>query len=314
MRALPVAGQPEFTQGVVFSALAYGGVFALALFWGSCREVLRRHAGVALVLAALVALEVEGMATVQLVCGTALIAVAGSVRANTSARKVIALLLVVPGALFVALDPRLDDERGLQIAVAMTIVLVAPAMADYDKRNATHALGPLAFFISVAGLYVAVPDTEAPLVLLGACVPAVLAALGPRLSLGAEGAPAALGLYAWAAAFGARGRPAAMIGAIAALGVVLIEPLSRRVWRKHNGIVGLVHHRSRRFSTAFALVPHAVVALIASRVVAMADLVGAIIGAVALSCCALIVLALTTGDAGRSEPCDGDGAGDVPRR
>ena len=40
----------------------------------------------------------------------------------------------------------------------------------------------------------------------------------------------------------------------------------------------------------------------------------AIVAAVALWCCALIPLALITGDAARSEPGDGDGPGDVPRR
>ena len=117
--------------------------------------------------------------------------------------------------------------------VAILVVgpaLVGTAAADFDRRASRTGLGPQLMLISIVGLYATVPDTELVLVLLGAMVPITFLAW-PRVfaCLGSGGAYAAIGLYLWIAALEGAPRPGSIVGAVAALGVLVAEPIGRLI-------------------------------------------------------------------------------------
>jgi hypothetical protein len=82
--------------------------------------------------------------------------------------------------------------------------------------------------VSIVGLYATVPDTELVLVLLGAAIPITLLAW-PRVRarLGAGGAYASIGLFLWIATLEGAGRPGSTVGGVAALALLVTEPVGR---------------------------------------------------------------------------------------
>ena len=87
---------------------------------------------------------------------------------------------------------------------------------------------PLLVLLSVGGVYECAPDTEISKVMLGALVPVAFLVLVPKLRPSVATASLA-GLVVWVAVLEGRGRPGAVVGSIACLGVILVAPLVR--WR-----------------------------------------------------------------------------------
>jgi hypothetical protein len=140
-------------------------------------------------------------------------------------------LCAVPGAAVVASAASLENDVGwVPPVVFVSIVVASILVVDFDGANARAGLGPVLFAIALLAMYTAVPDTEEAAAVAGAALPiALLGAPFPVAALGAAGAPAAVGIIAWVAAVGGRARPGAVIGAIACLGVLLVEPVVRRL-------------------------------------------------------------------------------------
>jgi hypothetical protein len=116
------------------------------------------------------------------------------------------------------------------LLAAAAAVVGAVALADFDTRWGHRGLGPVLLAVSFAGVYTTVPDTELALVALGAALP--LALLGwpwPLASLGRLGAASAAGALCWVATIGGVGRGSAVVGGIACLGLMVIEPMARRL-------------------------------------------------------------------------------------
>ncbi|MGH9057636.1 MAG: hypothetical protein ACRDYY_17515 [Acidimicrobiales bacterium] len=109
--------------------------------------------------------------------------------------------------------------------VVLATLVATPALGSFDRRRGPVTL-PL-LVLAVAGIYVTAPDTEQTLVLLGAAVG--VCAVGWWLSsgLGPAWAPAVAGLVVWATAVDGRGRHAAIVGGLACLGVLVVEPAVR---------------------------------------------------------------------------------------
>jgi hypothetical protein len=144
--------------------------------------------------------------------------------------------------------------------------------------------GQLAFAISALGLYACTPDTEESLVLcIVAGLAAVVSLVLPFRSLGRAGAALCVGVFVWVAAFDARGRPAAFVGAITALGLLVTGPIG-----------GLLRGRTRRsrgwFVLAASLVVQAALAAYAGRVVGIERSVAT---AVALAVPAVVIGVIT---------------------
>jgi hypothetical protein len=103
---------------------------------------------------------------------------------------------------------------------------------DFDVVRERRSLAPLLFVITIVGVYATVPDTEQIIALCGASLALIAYTVPtPIGSLGPEGVGAGMGLLMWAAAFDARGRPAALIGAVGCLGLLVAEPIGRFIIR-----------------------------------------------------------------------------------
>ncbi len=115
------------------------------------------------------------------------------------------------------------------VATVVAIAVGAALVVDFDRAFRPTGLGLPLLAGSVFGMLMTVPDTERAFGLVGAALPLIF--LGwprPVVSLG-PGAAAAVGIVGWVAAFAGLGRPGAAIGALAALGLMLGEPIGRRV-------------------------------------------------------------------------------------
>jgi hypothetical protein len=194
-------------------------------------------AGVAVVLATLYGLErLEALADDEkLLVGLVVLAAGALVTARLTWAVALGALAAVPGAALVAStsDVANIDIDWVRVLTFVTIAAGAALVADFDRHNGRAGLAPVLLPVTALGMYTTVPDTEQAAVLVGATLP--LALLGwpkPLASLGAPGAAATVGLVVWTASVGGRGRPGAIVGAMACLGVMLVEPIVRQVFRR----------------------------------------------------------------------------------
>lgn len=138
--------------------------------------------------------------------------------------------------------PGWPPPSGWVVPAAAAVALAAgPLLAGFDARWPSRGLGPVLLAIALAGIWSTVPDTEAALVALGAALP--LALVGwprPLVSLGRAGSWAAAGVLGWVVATGGAGRPSAVVGGAACLGLLAVEPLARRLDRERRSLLGCV--------------------------------------------------------------------------
>lgn len=217
-----------FFVGSLFLAAGLLVILARSLF--SRRQVVPL-VGVLLVGAALVALADRIRLTDGLVFGLVLLALGGAAVAAVAERLHLppvgsAALLAVPGAWLVAGAAGLD-ETGPKLALVATVAVAGALVgaADHDYRHL--GLGPILMLATLAGAYATLPETERALIVLGAALP--LVALGwpwPLASLGRAGASATVGLLAWVAVIDGSARAGSTVGAVACLGVLLVEPVA----------------------------------------------------------------------------------------
>jgi hypothetical protein len=133
--------------------------------------------------------------------------------------------LAVVGGLVLAAS----SERW-ELLVAAGPVVIGAALTDADGRHRSWRAGPVTAAAAAGGAYATLPDTEEAAVVLGALVAtAVLVVADRRVGLGP--ATSLAGLLVWVAAVGGRGRDGAVVGAVAALGVVVVEPVVHAVAR-----------------------------------------------------------------------------------
>ena len=137
----------------------------------------------------------------------------------------------LPGAaavVYLSEFPPADFQPWLVVVVAVAAGMVV----DFDRVFRRAAVGPPFLFITMMGVVVTVPDTELPLGLAAVALPVAIAGFPLRmLSLGPGGA-AAVGLIGYIAVAAGTSRPGAIIGAMGALGLMLIEPIGRWLARR----------------------------------------------------------------------------------
>lgn len=189
-------------------------------------------AGLAMAAAGLLALDLaesaEGGSTPGL--GALAVAAAGGwigrvARLPLAARAV----LVLPGA-YLAVDAMGLNGTDIVWSTVVAAAVLAALAGDADESLARSAAGPPLLAASVAGMYGAVPETGQILPVLVVMVPVALvgAPLG-RARLGAAGSAAVVVLLAAVVAAGGSGRPASIVGALACLGALGLEPVARRL-------------------------------------------------------------------------------------
>lgn len=163
------------------------------------------------------------------------------------------------------------------VAMAGLVPVAALAVSACDDRF--PGLGPGMLTMSVAGVYLAVPDTELAFPLLGVALG--LVALGApltRMRIGGIGSAAAVALLFWVAALEAVGRPGSAVGAVGCLGMLAVEPAARLLASNRAGARPPAEASSkpapgdhRKGSVLWLLGPHAGLVAISSRLVSLAD-------------------------------------------
>lgn len=177
-------------------------------------------------------------------------------------RPLIAALPLVAGALLLAFGSGAPAAGWIRATIVASTLAGGAAVVSFESRWRATGIGPGLLFGTVVGAYLCVPDTEAVLVLLGALTPVLLLGWPLRWgSLGAGGAFALCGLLAWAVAVGGEPRAASIVGATAALGVLVVEPVVRSATV-----------RLRVPTTAVALVVvHALTVVVAARGIGLGE-------------------------------------------
>jgi hypothetical protein len=169
----------------------------------------------------------------QLVWGLLAVAAANELASHTPNPKIIGCLLVFPGAYLVATSTDFAGPGWVVPLVLVTITLGGPMAADLDRRAGRLGLGPVMWMVTVFGVYVTVPDTELIRPLVGVAIPLALCGWPLRVArLGAGGAAAGIALLMWVGAAEGYGRPGSIVGAAAALGLFLVEPVGRTLFRR----------------------------------------------------------------------------------
>ncbi|HEY8525610.1 MAG TPA: hypothetical protein VIL48_11630 [Acidimicrobiales bacterium] len=213
------------------TGLAFGlGAAAVAGIAALLARPVRPWAGFAFGAAALAALADRigdadrGPVTAALVVGLALLAAAGVAGAHPALR----LAAAVPGAVVVAGSTEIDSPGWAAPAVVIAAVVGGGLAAACDRTWGRRGLPPVLLAVTVLGVYATTPDTEHARVLAGAAL--AVALLGwprPLASLGAGGSLVAAALVGWTAVVDGMARPGAVVGAIACLGVLALEPVVR---------------------------------------------------------------------------------------
>jgi hypothetical protein len=154
--------------------------------------------------------------------------------AGRAAAVLVPPLLVVPGAALLSFGPGggVPGPTWVHVMVVAAVPVASAALSDFDRRWGRLAL-PL-LVLTAGGIYATTPDTEQILVVLGATLGVTAVGWWPALSVGPVAVPALAGLVVWTVAVDGRGRHSAIVGGLACLGIIVVEPLAAALgagWR-----------------------------------------------------------------------------------
>jgi hypothetical protein len=169
--------------------------------------------------------------------GVALLGLAGYVTAERAWPT--RALAALPGGLLIAAAPLVDvDQWWARTVVIVLLAAAAVALPDLARRwDGTGAVG-LLLAAGAAGVYLCLPETDhldylvPAYLVLGVSEAVVRRPLGPGVAL------AACGLLCWAVLFGGTPRDGALVGGLACLGLLLLEPVARRLPGAGSAFVG----------------------------------------------------------------------------
>lgn len=216
--------------------------------------------------------------------------------------------LAAPGAASLAGLAALPDPGWALVLVALVTVVGGCLVVDMDRHWAAHGAGPVLLALTVVGIYETVPDPDLVLALLGVVVP--MAALGWPLRLASlgSGSVAFVGLLAWATAVGGRGRLSSVVGGLACLGLLVVEPLARALGGRHPRPGRPAYGLPRSWSSSALLAGgQLAVVYVASRVAGLRRDVGSAVAIVAIEL--MVATGLAVMRARFRGRADGDGAG-----
>ena len=213
-----------------------------------------------------------------------LIGVAAALAAQFIADRRVGQALLAVGLVSVVLVLTKDIDAGLMLGSLLTSAGAGPLLW-YSYRGSGQAVTVILIAGTAIGIYANVPDTEQIAVLgAGLAVLAMAMIVFPpirRTAVSFESLALVGALVVCAGAVGARGRPAAFIGVVGALGVLLAEP-----------VAGLIR-RGTRAHPAVLVVIHAGAVIVASRIAGVRESGSAIpivIGVIAGAAVLLVIL------------------------
>ena len=139
-----------------------------------------------------------------------------------------AALLVLPGAATTVDAMGITDRGGAIGPAVVAAAVLAVLVAESDLALADSAAGPPLLAVSIFGMYATIPETAQILPTLVVAVPVALVG-GParQARLGTAGAAAAVVLLVAIVAEGGQPRAASIVGGVACLGVLALDPLVR---------------------------------------------------------------------------------------
>ena len=217
----------ELRVGVALGSVALLLVLVVALIRGDAGRA-RPLPLAGLLIAGAGALAIASSSTLpwRVVIGLAVLTVAGAI-----SQLAFRIPLALGGAIVVA-SALPDEPRWIPVAVVGTVTVGGLATAGFDRRAAATGLGPVLFAISSVGLYVTVPETDTAVAFVAATVPLAFTGWPRALArLGDAGSLTAVALLCWVASTGGTTRPSSVVGALACLGVLVVEPASRMLLR-----------------------------------------------------------------------------------
>jgi hypothetical protein len=225
-----------FRTGLRFglAALAAAALVALAASGVARRRACLPVAGVAFAAAALSTVDDVFEVDRDLVVATVVLVVGPFLAQLVLRRRPEAwAVAAVPGALLFAQAAEIPGLSWDRTVIALATLVGGALVADFDAAHGSAGLPPAMLALTVLGAYVTTPETQTSILLAGAALPIALlgwpASLG---SLGAGGAFAATALVSWVVVLDGNFRPGAVVGGITALGMFVVEPVVRRVWRR----------------------------------------------------------------------------------
>ena len=188
--------------------------------------------------------------------------------------------LALPGGVVLATHLQVASGRAnprpswIALLVVASIAIGGPLVANFDRRFGARGWPLVLYAVTVVGVDATVPDTERALVLLGVSVPLLLLGWPVALmSLGSAGSYAAVGALVWVAATDGRGRQTAIIGAIACLGLLVIEPAARLLRGRRATVLAVLP------TSIWTMLPvagtHLAIVYVASRIAGLRHAIGA---------------------------------------
>ena len=204
-------------------------LFLVALAVGTARILHVRgltfgQIGIAYVAVATAALSLTGSASIGFLGGIALLLLGGWLHVRL--RVPGAAVMVIGAALF-SYGSGIPARPLFQLALIAFIPVAGLALADFALRRPALASGMTA--ITILGVFVTVPDTSSALVLLVATLVLFPGVMPRGTELGGIAAPTLVGLLVWVAVEGGITRPGSVVGAMAGLGLLILEPLLVRI-------------------------------------------------------------------------------------
>lgn len=212
-----------FRLGFIAAVLGTIGV----VLWRRNPRQAGHVVGVLFAAAVTISMETAMPVPAQLLLGLGLLGLTALIPRTALQSRASRMLAAVPGAWLIVGSLGTVYSTWISWLLLAVIVVGGTFTAHTDQKLSAPILGPLLLAVTAIGVFLAVPDTEEILVVVGAIVP--LAVLGWPLGiskLGSSGSYMAVGILVWASAWGGVGRPAAIVGAVSCLGVFLLIPVS----------------------------------------------------------------------------------------
>jgi hypothetical protein len=231
-RVLAPFEEPSFQSGIRFGLVALAVGVLCGLVWRRRWSSPSPVAGLLLAAAAVVTLDEVGRLDEGLIMALAALGVAGLITDAYPPARPALVLLALPGAGILA-SSVVARQSWAPVAVGLVAALGGALVATFDLEWRAQPLGPALMAVSVAGVFVTVPETAEALPVFGVAIP--LALLGWPLSLarlGAGGSLAATGLLAWTVAQGGTFRDSALVGGLACLGLLVALPVGTALVRR----------------------------------------------------------------------------------
>lgn len=225
---------------IIGAAVALTSAGAMRLLRGS---LARRFGGAIAVVAASVSLAATGSLPLQVLASLFGLLVGGWLWKRN---RLIAAVIVLASALPIVGASPMSERYLFLLSTALYVLCGGWAIDHFETRRGP--IVPALFAVTVLGAYLTVPSPNEVSAVLGA---ATAVAILPRLSH--TSSFAIMGLLLWTVVLGGSDRTGSIVGALAGIGILVMEPVGRAL--------GTRIPRSLRLLTADQLTPRLLLAI-----------------------------------------------------